>query len=186
MEDFEYLVGNTYYDDENGQLYAITKVFEGSFLMVRAFWGSAPLFFVSTKHCTVRVHVRDILLMTRLAKDSVSAAENVLKSDRVLNYLSSISELDSSTSPTDSPSDDVGQQKRLPASDNSRSRTRPKRFADVLNSLNVIDLGCQVDQTRQSLILRNGRRKFDPLDYVGGSRKHRFESNVAAVLTCVL
>ena len=56
---------------------------------------------------------------------------NVLKSDR------SISELDPSTSPTDSPCDDVDQRKRLPASDNFRCEKWSKRLEDVLEKLDL-------------------------------------------------
>ena len=109
VEDFEYLVGTTLFDDEDGLLYVTTKVFEGSIPDGPCILGErSPILangVVSARHSTVSVHVRNIVLMIIRAQESESTAvergsdvENVLEADRASNGLSSISKSDSSTS----------------------------------------------------------------------------------------
>ena len=130
-EDFEYLIGITHYHDEDGLLYVTIEVFKGSTPDGPCILGErSPILsncLVSTKHSTVPVHVHDVVLMSSREKDSVSAivewgsdVEKVLKSDGDSNGLSSVFELDSSTSPTASPPGDVGQRKRSAVNGSSR------------------------------------------------------------------
>ena len=96
VENFEYLVGTTHYDDEDGLLYLPTQIFDGSTPNSPCILGKRspilPNGLVPIKHSTVPTH---------------DLAEKVLKSDRVSNGQSSISELDSSASTTVCPSGNV-------------------------------------------------------------------------------
>ena len=84
VEGFQYLVGTTHYDDEDGQLYVTTKVFVGSSPVDPVVMAErAPVLangLVSIKHSKIPGHIGDIFTMTGRAQDSVQAA-NEWRSD---------------------------------------------------------------------------------------------------------